>query len=155
MKLLILSDSHGHVEPMVRAVEQTQPDWIFHLGDCFPDGQALHRKFPRIPFVQVPGNCDLRPDEPAEKLLELEGQRILLCHGHTYGVKSSLLSAGYAAQEKEADLFLFGHTHRPFCDLRGKCWLVNPGSIGDIRRPAYALITLSSAGISPTLLELS
>lgn len=42
----------------------------------------------------VPGNCDCRPEEPAEKLLFLGDCRVLICHGHTYGVKTSLLGGG-------------------------------------------------------------
>ena len=115
---------------------------IFHLGDCWRDAEKLHDRFPDIPLEQVPGNCDYRPLEPAERLLCLEDKRILLCHGHTYGVKQSLLSAGFAAEEQNLDLFLFGHTHRPLVDRRGKTLFVNPGSIGDYRRPFYAIVTI-------------
>ena len=115
MKILVLSDSHGNVSNMAAAVEQSAPRMIFHLGDCWRD---------------------------AEKLLFVEDKRILLCHGHTYGVKQSLLTAGYAAEEQNLDLFLFGHTHRPLVDRRGKTLFVNPGSIGDYRRPFYAVVTI-------------
>ena len=71
MKILVLSDSHGAVSPMEQAVEQTSPDLILHLGDCWRDGERLHDRFPSIPLEQVPGNCDFRPTEPAERLLEL------------------------------------------------------------------------------------
>lgn len=42
MKILVLSDSHGAVSPMEQAVEQTSPDLILHLGDCWRDGERLH-----------------------------------------------------------------------------------------------------------------
>ena len=142
MKILILSDSHGNLSNMEKAVEQSSPRMIFHLGDCWRDGERLHERFPAIPFEQVPGNCDCRPSEPAEKLLFVEDKRILLCHGHTYGVKQSLLHAGYAAEEQNLDLFLFGHTHRPLVDMRGKTLFLNPGSIGDPFRPSYAIVTI-------------
>ena len=142
MKILVLSDSHGSLSNMERAVEQAAPRMIFHLGDCWRDGERLHQRFPGIPFHQVPGNCDFRPEEPAERLVFVEDKRILLCHGHTYGVKQSLLSAGFAAEEQSLDLFLFGHTHRPLVDRRGKTLFVNPGSIGDSRRPSYAIVTI-------------
>ena len=144
MKILVLSDSHGNVDNMVQAVEQAKPDMILHLGDVMRDGEKLHGFFPAIPFEQVPGNCDYRSSEPAERLLCLEDKRILLCHGHTYGVKQSLLTAGYAAEEQNLDLFLFGHTHRPLVDRRGKTLFVNPGSIGDYRRPFYAVVTITN-----------
>ena len=94
------------------------------------------------PLEQVPGNCDFRPTEPAERLLELRGKRILLCHGHTYGVKQSLVTAGFAAEEQQLDLFLFGHTHRPLVDRRGRTLFLNPGSIGAPTRPSYGVVTI-------------
>lgn len=144
MEILVLSDSHGSLSNMERAVEQTCPNQIFHLGDCWGDGERLHRLFPDIPMEQVPGNCDFRPMESAEKLLCVREKRILLCHGHTYGVKQSLVTAGYAAEERDLDLFLFGHTHKPLVDRRGKTLFVNPGSIGDVIHPFYALVTIQN-----------
>lgn len=142
MKILVLSDSHGNVSHMVQAVETERPDMIFHLGDCWRDAERLRSQIPDIPLQQVPGNCDFLPEEPAEQLLCLEDKRILLCHGHTYRVKQSLLLAGYAAEEKELDLFLFGHTHMPLVDMRGKTFFLNPGSIGDRLRPTYGVVTI-------------
>lgn len=142
MKLLILSDSHGNLSNMIQAVEKESPRIILHLGDCWRDGECLQETYPSIPFHQVPGNCDFRPAEPTERLLFLEDKRVLICHGHTYGVKQSLLSVGYTAEEQNLDVFLFGHTHRPLVDRRGKTLFLNPGSIGDYRRPSYGIVTL-------------
>lgn len=143
MKVLVLSDSHGNVANMIRAVEREAPQMILHLGDCWRDGERLHDRFPELPFEQVYGNCDfLRGTREAEKLLYLGEKRVLMCHGHTYGVKQSLLAAGLAAEEKNVDLFLFGHTHKPLVDMRGKTLFLNPGSIGDYARPTYGVVTL-------------
>ena len=49
MKYLVLSDSHGNVDNMVRAVEREKPDGIIHLGDCWRDAEELHELFPRLP----------------------------------------------------------------------------------------------------------
>ena len=142
MKILVLSDSHGNWENLLRAAEREAPDGIFHLGDGWREAGRLHDRFPALPFWQVRGNCDCAAPVPAERLVVLEGLRILLCHGHTYHVKSSLLTAGYAAEERELDAFLFGHTHRPLVDRRGRTLFLNPGSIGDRLRPFYGLLTL-------------
>lgn len=144
MKILVLSDSHGNITNMVRAVTAENPHMIFHLGDCWRDSETLHDRFPEIPLHQVPGNCDYRSFEPAEQLVFLEDKRILLCHGHTCGVKQSLLTAGYMAEEQNLDLFLFGHTHKPLVDMRGKTLFLNPGSIGDHFRPTYGIVTLEN-----------
>lgn len=142
MKILVLSDSHGNVVNMLQAVERETPGMVLHLGDCWRDAERLHSRFPDLPFEQVPGNCDFRPPQEAEKLLFLEDKRMLICHGHTYGVKQSLMAAGLAAEEKDLDLFLFGHTHEPMVDKRGKTLFLNPGSIGACSMPTYGVVTL-------------
>ena len=142
MKILVCSDSHGNLDNLVRAVEREAPDRIYHLGDGWRDAQRLHAQFPDIPLEQVPGNCDWSVQSPAELLLTIRGKRILLCHGHTYGVKQSLVTAGFAAEEQQLDLFLFGHTHRPLVDRRGRTLFLNPGSIGRSPRPSYATVTI-------------
>ena len=155
MKILVLSDSHGNVSNMLEAVEREAPNRILHLGDCWRDAEKLLDLFPAIPLEQVPGNCDFRSTEPNEQLLMLEGKRILICHGHTYGVKQSLLSAGFRAEELDLDLFLFGHTHRPLVDLRGKTWFLNPGSIGDYTRPFYGIVTIENGKINARTVPLN
>ena len=144
MKILVLSDSHGNISNMLQAVQRESPRMVLHLGDCWRDGQRLHDRFPDLPFEQVPGNCDFRSSEPAETELLLEHKRVLMCHGHTYAVKQSLLPAGLAAEEKQLDLFLFGHTHKPLVDMRGKTLFLNPGSIGDYAWPFYGIVTLEN-----------
>ena len=113
MKYLVLSDSHGNVDNMVRAVEREKPDGIIHLGDCWRDAEELHELFPRLPLEQVPGNCDFGRFEALERVLILDDHRVLIAHGHTMGVKTGLLRAQYRALEQNADLLLFGHTHVP------------------------------------------
>ena len=147
MKILVLSDSHGNIDNMVQAVEKVQPRMILHLGDCWADAEKLCRHFPNIPLEQVPGNCDYRSTEVQERLLFIEDKRIMICHGHTLGVKQSMLRAGYKAEEENLDLLLFGHTHRPMVDMRGKTLFVNPGSIGDYFHPFYAVVTIENSKV--------
>ena len=143
-RVLLLSDSHGNVRNMMLAVEESKPDLILHMGDCYKDAGALQEEYPDIPMKRVLGNCDW-DDGPAEELFELEGKKIWICHGHAYCVKSSLLSLQYAAREKGADIVIFGHTHHLFYDAYDGLFVINPGSIGAPPPgiPAsYALLTL-------------
>ena len=152
MRILVLSDSHGRVTPMEEALEAVRPQRIFHLGDGWADARELHRRYPAIPLHQVAGNCDYRPGALEEETLLLEGQRILLCHGHRFGVKTSLLQAGFAAEERQLDAFLFGHTHQPFHDRRGRCTFLNPGSIG--YGGSFAVLDLADGRLSARLCRL-
>ena len=53
-RVLVLSDSHGNVGNMIRAVKREEPDMILHLGDCVVDADALRREFPHITMFNVP-----------------------------------------------------------------------------------------------------
>ncbi len=142
MRILVLSDSHGNVENMARCVELVQPNAILHLGDCQRDAEALHRAYPAIPMQTVPGNCDWGALDEPEVLTEYGGVRILMMHGHTMGVKANTLSAIYAAREMDAQILLFGHTHRPLVDYDGSLWVMNPGTIGRGSPCTYGVITI-------------
>jgi len=149
MRILVLSDSHGHVAAMERAVALSQPDHILHLGDCLRDADALCRRFPALPLTAVPGNCDYGACEEPEKLIELGGQRIFLLHGHTRGVKHGIDRARYAAEEVGAQILLFGHTHCPLVDFDGSVHILNPGTAGGIHHAAtYGVITIGEGGVS-------
>ena len=128
-KILVLSDSHGEQDNMIQAVKNTEPDMIIHLGDCWSDAVILREEFSDIPMEHVPGNCDFSMEE-TEKMLDIEGEKVLICHGHTYNVKSDYIRLQYEALEKGATVVLFGHTHKVFYDKHNGLNIMNPGSIG-------------------------
>ena len=47
----------------------------------------------------------------------------------------------YAAQEQQAQVALFGHTHIPYCRQEGGLWLLNPGACGG-RAPSCGIVTV-------------
>ena len=47
----------------------------------------------------------------------------------------------YAAQEQQAQVALFGHTHIPYCRQEGGLWLLNPGACGG-RTPSCGIVTV-------------
>ncbi len=142
VQVLVVSDSHGSAENLCRAVELTQPRMVLFLGDGWYDTEQLMQRYPDLPLERVPGNCDYRRSEAAERLILLGGARVMLCHGHTLGVKSDLGMLLRAALERGADAVLFGHTHKPFVDIRRGVLMLNPGSIGYGARPTYATLTV-------------
>lgn len=152
MKVLIFSDSHGDTRTMLRAVEREGADTVdllVHLGDGWRDAEALHALYPGVPLEQVPGNCDFALFEDRERLVFFGMCPVLLCHGHTLGVKSSLLRASLTARERGAKALLFGHTHTPYIDYHDGLWLINPGSIGS-SRPTYCVLMVEGDRLSPT-----
>lgn len=144
MRVLVMSDSHGNVDNMVRCVDLTAPDHVLHLGDCQRDAERLQQIFPQLPVTTVPGNCDYGSFDEPERLIKLGGKRILMMHGHTRSVKYDPQRAIYAAREFGADVLLFGHTHRPLVDYDGTLYVMNPGTVGGSGNPAtYGIITIN------------
>jgi hypothetical protein len=146
IKLLIFSDSHGSVAPMLEAVERERPDEVVHLGDCLGDGEALAFACPGLPVVQVPGNCDGWTDRPLTAQLEREGVRLLLGHGHQWRVKATEDLALAQARAVGASVLLYGHTHRAVCRREGGVLLLNPGTVGGVAaRASYGVLELKAA----------
>lgn len=112
------------------------------------DARQLARKFPDIPFYFVAGNCDNALDVPDSRFFELEGKRFFITHGHIYNVKYSLMRLEYAGREVEADVTLFGHTHRPFLQEDENGILMNPGAV---MQRSYGVIELAPEGIHCSL----
>lgn len=160
MKLLVVSDSHGHVDNLRRAVELNRDaDAILHLGDGYNDLKYV--SLPDVPVYTVRGNGEdwltMRAnDVPRERLLEFDGVKLLMMHGHTHSVKSGLDGAIGYALELGADVLLFGHTHGaleryipPGRMAEGKetersIYVFNPGSIGEPKfgDPSFGIITI-------------
>lgn len=149
MKILVFSDSHSELRYLRAAILAEKPQQVLHLGDHAADAELLSREFPLLPFAVVRGNCDWSAKQPLTRLLTLDGTRYLLCHGHTYHVKDSLLSACYAAREQRADVLLFGHTHIPYFEQTDGLILLNPGCCYG-RYPSYAQI-ISAPGQPPKI----
>lgn len=141
LKILVFSDTHRAIRYMEEAVRMENPDQVIHLGDHMGDAEELSRLFPKLPVLMVRGNCDYGNIGREEVLTEFRGHRFLLCHGHTYGVKTGLLRYTLAAREKQVDVALFGHTHRACCEEAHGIWFLNPGSCNGID-PTYGIIHL-------------
>ncbi|MGD0154414.1 MAG: metallophosphoesterase [Thermacetogeniaceae bacterium] len=141
----VLSDSHGDVGQAERAVKAMGAvDLVIHAGDFYSDALYLADQF-GIEVKAVTGNCDRCVPGPHEELLELEGHRIYLTHGHFYGVKLGLMRLADRVREVGAEMAIFGHTHMfRYEEVDGIRYL-NPGSVAWPRIPGqftYAIMKL-------------
>ncbi len=143
MKILILSDSHRNVDPMVETVTLEKPDVIFHLGDLESDAVELNKRFSNIPLYSVPGNCDLLPFGVRKILITEGGKNIFATHGHAYSVKAGLDGLINTAAAAGADVCLFGHTHVPYFAETAGMLVINPGACGSGRHP-YGVLTIEN-----------
>lgn len=134
MRIIVFSDTHHYIDDCIHIVESIIPcgvDMILHAGDCNEDGLDLQSIFPDIPVKYVQGNNNMSRTVPYEMMIDAQGVKIFLTHGHMYGVKydSSYAKLAKAASEQGADIAVFGHTHMPYCAAEHGLRLLNPGSI--------------------------
>ncbi len=154
MRIIAMSDSHGDFFKVRRVFEENPGAGCYiHLGDGARDFEEAGWLFPEAPRKSVQGNCDFGREEPLSGLLEIEGKRIFFTHGHLWRVKDGLEELERAARERQADVALYGHTHRAAADYREGLWLINPGSLRDSREtpPGYLALDITPAGIVPVL----
>jgi putative phosphoesterase len=97
-------------------------------------GTGLRSAIEQLTDKQLDELCNL--PHPLE--LEIEGCKILLCHGapwdnnhYVYPDAKPKLLARCAIQDY--DLIVLGHTHYPMSYRTGKTLVVNPGSVGQPR----------------------
>lgn len=147
MKILVFSDSHGELSFMEQTVSAQLPDQIIHLGDRREDAEALAELFPRIPVCMVSGNCDYDFVNPPVIVTQFGGVRFLVTHGHTLGVKGGPLRLLYAAEERQVQAALFGHTHSACYEPYHGIHVLNPGAAGGCS-PSCGLIEISDGKIT-------
>ena len=154
---LVFSDAHGDSLSMEKVIlSHPQIKDVLFLGDGISAMLSMTVRFPSVRFLAVKGNCDVLSfcsmgcGFAEEEVVEAEGHRILLTHGHKYSVKSSLAPLAKRAAEIDCDIVLFGHTHsyteRYETVLNTQVSLFNPGSIGDYNG-SYGILHINGSNV--------
>jgi putative phosphoesterase len=132
VRIGVIADTHGLLRPSVLDVF-SGVDHILHAGDVGPDDLLVTLES-IAPVTAVFGNTDsfdIRRRCPQVARLELEGLNFTVTHGDQFG---SPKPAGLHRAFPDADVIVFGHTHRPLLELLDKTVTVmNPGSAGPKR----------------------
>lgn len=130
IKICIFSDSHNIARNMLCVIGEQNPDIIIHLGDGERDIAKIESQFPKIPLYAVKGNCDIGSVLPDKHVVEINGVKFFMAHGHTYNVKNGLTALLNAAHFSGANLVLYGHTHLAKYEEHGDLCVLNPGTCG-------------------------
>lgn len=150
MRLGIIADTHGLMRPEVFEVFQAV-DHILHGGDV-GKAQILSDLEALAPVTAVYGNTDgfdLRARLPQVATVRLDGFDILVTHGDQLG---SPTPPALHEAFPEAEIIVYGHTHRPHLELVDRTVTVmNPGSAGPqrFRLPVSVGIIELEPGIPP------
>jgi putative phosphoesterase len=75
-RILILSDSHGTNDLMLRIIEKESPDLVIHAGDYCTSVKTMKQHFHHF----VDGNNDY--EWKNSDVFVYEGYKFLLIHGH-------------------------------------------------------------------------
>ena len=137
----VFSDCHGDKQALSDLLGRMgYLDAVCFLGDVASDAdylQSLTMAMPNHPpFYAVRGNNDYYMCALQETCIaEIAGKRFFMTHGHRF---TSLMNLALRAKENEADVALFGHTHRALCEEAYGVLLLNPGSAGNYCRGGAA-----------------
>ena len=145
MRLMVVSDSHHNYSNLEFAVKECKPDAVAHLGDCYYDAIELQQIIPDLLIYKIRGNCDPASYGDEEMLLNIEGVRILLTHGHRHYVKENLALLTSRARQQGVNLVLFGHTHNGVIVNAQDIVLMNPGQLlvhTEDRLASYGVVTI-------------
>lgn len=125
VRVLIVSDSHGLENELSIIKARHKCPYKIHCGDS-----ELEYDAPQMDgFIKVRGNCDYDNRYPNEALVDIEGVKVLICHGHLHQVNSNLADLSYRATELGADIVCYGHTHIALAAQLEDQLILNPGSI--------------------------
>ncbi|MCD8309285.1 MAG: metallophosphoesterase [Clostridia bacterium] len=151
---IIVSDTHRNRAPL-DAMDGlfAENDYIIHLGDLSSDGGYIRSKYPDKTIV-LNGNCDLDKLGEDEYILEVEGVKIFMCHGHRYGVKQQLYRLAEKANKEGCTVALYGHTHIPRVDEVNGVKLINPGALTRYGRLTYCFMAITNGRAVEKITEL-
>ena len=150
MKIGIISDTHGYINPKVFSLFEGV-ELILHAGDIgtidiVTSLEAL------APLKAIHGNIDTFPLStryPQVLGLEIHGVGICLIH-QFISIKNSIIQQEVSQlPSKKLDVVICGHSHDAKLQRMDEVLVFNPGSAGKPRfslRPAVGMLTISENG---------
>lgn len=150
----LVSDTHGLVRPDIFTA-LAGVELILHAGDVGGD-EVLDELQAIAPVAAVAGNTDPPGDPRLAQEIEqtISGVRIHVSHGHELGSPTAeRLLARY-----DADVLVYGHTHRAAIARAGKRLVINPGAAGPRRfdlLPSVARLRIEFGRVEVELIELA
>lgn len=150
MKILIVSDTHGNHRNLDEVIEREgHIDMFLHMGDVKDDEHYIEAVL-NCPIHIVAGNNDFFSYLPREKEIQIGKYRVFMTHGHGYYVSMDTRRLKEEARERNVDIVMYGHTHRPDLDVSKDLIVLNPGSVAyprqEGRRATYVIMELDEQG---------
>ncbi len=149
MRILVVSDSHGYEKNLFKIISFVEPDMLVHCGDV-EGGENRIRQKANCPCYFVRGNVDYFSDLPQEAVFEAGPLSVWVTHGHRYGVNGGTKILEQEGRARNAQVVMFGHTHKPYLRKTEGMVLLNPGSVSyprqEGRKPGYLIMLVEESG---------
>jgi hypothetical protein len=126
MKIGVISDTHGFLDPVVPRLF-AGVEHILHAGDIGSDG-IIAELAAVAPVTAVQGNTDSSPNFRLTEVVPLAGRKFLVQHIVNPRVLKEDLRVRLARERP--DVVIFGHTHKAFCERIDGVLYLNPGYAG-------------------------
>lgn len=152
MRIGVVSDTHGHLEfalPAVELLRREGVEQVLHCGDI--GSPEIVRLFADWPTHFVFGNTDHEQAPLIAAMtelghtchglfgdFELARRRIALLHGHERWRLSESISSG------DYDLVCSGHTHKRNLQQSGRTTVLNPGALYRASEHTFAIVDLAT-----------
>lgn len=150
-KVLIVSDSHRNNRNLFKVIERLNGymDLMVHLGDMECDPRIISEQA-QCPVCMVRGNCDFTSELPESMIIHMKDHSIFATHGTRFSGYGDDELKEKTAEQNGCDIFMSGHTHRPFISDKKKIKVINPGSISRPRQsppvPTYMVMNTGENG---------
>lgn len=144
MRVLIVSDTHGRHTSLDRALKEAgEIDMFIHLGDV-EGGEDYIEAVVECEKHMIRGNNDFFSYLPAEEEFWIGKKKVFITHGHSYYVSMETEQIREEGAARNADIIMFGHTHRPYFEERDGITVLNPGSLSfprqEGRKSSYMIL---------------
>ncbi len=144
MRVLIVSDTHGRHTSLDRALKEAgEIDMFIHLGDV-EGGEDYIEAVVECEKHIIRGNNDFFSYLPAEEEFWIGKKKVFITHGHSYYVSMETEQIREEGDARNADIIMFGHTHRPYFEERDGITVLNPGSLSfprqEGRKSSYMIL---------------
>ncbi len=172
MKVGLISDTHLSSGKMPQVIIDAFQgvDLILHAGDVVTLPMLRHLET-IAPVTAVQGNMDMtrvRLYLPVKTVIEAEGHRIGLIHGHRVPNPNQVLapSLDFPAmhdyllgefRDEKVDCIVYGHTHQAHLESYQGVLIINPGSAtrGRGGQATVGILAVNQDGIQGEIIQLT
>lgn len=154
MKIGLISDTHGYLDPRVHDIF-AGVSHILHGGDIGYD-EIIFELQSIAPVTAVLGNNDGGLHYRETEVVTLAEKKLLVHHILVPRVPHSVIRE--AIDREAPDVVVFGHSHQPHNEVIGRTLYVNPGYAGKPRfrlERSVALLHIEADGMRVEFRQLS